>query len=77
MWRGASGKRGVWQKARERLAFSVVRKRAKEVESMLNRFGDRRFYDPLREINRQSEQMFGGVMRPAEGTQQVPTAVGT
>ena len=44
---------------------------------MLNRSSDRRFYDPLREINRQSEQMFGGVMGPAESTQQVPVAVGT
>lgn len=44
---------------------------------MLTQSSDRRFYDPLREINRQSEQMFGGVMRPAESTQQVPIAVRT
>ena len=44
---------------------------------MLNRSSDRRLLDPLREINRRSEQMFGGVMRPAESTQQVPIAVGT
>jgi hypothetical protein len=44
---------------------------------MLDRSGDRRFNDPPREMNRQSEQMFGGVTRPAEGNQQVPIAMGT
>jgi hypothetical protein len=42
---------------------------------MLTRSRDRGFYDPLSEINRPSEQMFGGFMEPAESTQQVPIAV--
>ncbi len=42
---------------------------------MLSRSRDRGFYDPLNEMNRLSEQMFGGLMRPAESTQQVPVAV--
>ena len=42
---------------------------------MLSRSRDRGFYDPLSEMNRLSEQMFGGLMRPAESTQQVPVAV--
>jgi hypothetical protein len=42
---------------------------------MLSRSGDRGFYDPLSAMNRLSEQMFGGLMRPAERTQQVPSAV--
>ena len=42
---------------------------------MLNRSSDRGFYDPLSEMNHLSEQMFGGLMRPAESTQQVPIAV--
>ena len=42
---------------------------------MLTRSRDRGFYDPLSEMNCLSEQMCGGLMRPAESTQQVPTAV--
>ena len=42
---------------------------------MLTRSRDRGFYDPLSEMNRLSEQKFGGLMRPAESTQQVPIAV--
>ena len=42
---------------------------------MLSRSRDRGFYDPLSEMNRLSEQMFGGLMRPAERTQQVPIMV--
>jgi hypothetical protein len=42
---------------------------------MLTRSRDRGFYDPLSEMNRHSEQVFGGLMRPAESTQQVPIAV--
>ncbi len=42
---------------------------------MLSRSRDRGFYDPLSEMNRLSEQMFGGLMRRAESTQQVPIAV--
>ena len=42
---------------------------------MLSRSRVRGFYDPLSELNRPSEQMFGGLMRPAESTQQVPVAL--
>jgi len=42
---------------------------------MLTRSRDRGFYDPLSEMNRLSEQMFGGLMRPAESAQQVSIAV--
>ena len=42
---------------------------------MLSRSRDRGFYDPLSEMNRLSEQMFGGLMSPAQSTQQVPVAV--
>ncbi len=42
---------------------------------MLSRSKHLGFYDPLSETNRLSEQMFGGLMRPAESTQQVPIAV--
>ncbi|HEU4493488.1 MAG TPA: hypothetical protein VFR69_04820 [Rubrobacteraceae bacterium] len=42
---------------------------------MLSRSRDRGFYDPLCGMNRLSEQMFGGLMRLAERTQQVPIAV--
>ena len=41
---------------------------------MLSRSRDRGFYDPLSEMNRLSEQMFGGLMRPAESAKQVPIA---
>ena len=41
---------------------------------MLTRSSDRGFYDTLSEMNRLSEQMFGGLMRPVESTQQVPIA---
>ena len=47
----------------------------KEVQSMLTRSKERGFYDPLSEMNRLSEQMFGGLMRPAASTRQVPVAV--
>jgi hypothetical protein len=50
-------------------------KRAKEVQSMLSRSRDRGFCDPLSEMNRLSEQMFGGLMRPVESSRQVPIAV--
>jgi hypothetical protein len=40
-----------------------------------SRSRDRGFYEPLCEMNRLSEQMFGGLMRLAERTQQVPIAV--
>jgi hypothetical protein len=43
---------------------------------MLNQSRDRRLYDPLSEMNRSSERMFVGLMRPAQSTQQVPIAVG-
>ena len=42
---------------------------------MLTRSKERGFYDPLSEMNRLSEQMFGGLMSPAQSTQQVPIAV--
>jgi hypothetical protein len=42
---------------------------------MLTRSKDRGFYDPLSEMNRLSEQMFGGLMRSAASPQQVPIAV--
>ena len=42
---------------------------------MLIRSRDRGSYDPLSEMNRHSEQMFGDLMRPAESTQQLPSAV--
>jgi hypothetical protein len=42
---------------------------------MLSRSRDRGFYNPLNEMNRLSEQMFGGLMRSAESTQQVPIVV--
>ena len=42
---------------------------------MLSRSRDRGFYDPLSEMDRPSEQMFGGLMRSAESIQQVSIAV--
>ena len=42
---------------------------------MLSRSSARGVYDPLSEMNRLFEQMFGGMMRSAESTQQVPIAV--
>ena len=42
---------------------------------MLSRSRDGGFYDPLSEMDRPSEQMFGGLMSPAESIQQVPVAV--
>ena len=42
---------------------------------MLSRSRDRGFYDTLSEMNRLSEQIFGGLMRSAESIQQVPIAV--
>ena len=42
---------------------------------MLSRSRDRGYYDPLSEMDRPSEQMVGGLMRPAESTRQVPVAV--
>jgi hypothetical protein len=42
---------------------------------MLSRSRNRGFYNPLNERNRLSEEMFGGLMRPVESTQQVPIAV--
>jgi hypothetical protein len=42
---------------------------------MLTRSSDRGFYDPLSEMDRPSEQKVGGLMRPAESTQQLPIAV--
>ena len=42
---------------------------------MLTRSSDRGFYAPLSEMNRLFEKMFGGLMRPAESTQQVSIAV--
>jgi hypothetical protein len=42
---------------------------------MLSRSRDRGFYDPLSEMYRLSEQMFGGLMKTAGSTQQVPIAV--
>jgi len=42
---------------------------------MLSRSRNCGFYNPLNERNRLSEQMFGGLMRPAGSTQQVPMAV--
>jgi hypothetical protein len=42
---------------------------------MLSRSSDRGFYDPLSEMNHLSEQMFGGLIRSAESTRQVPIAV--
>ena len=42
---------------------------------MLRRSRGCGFYDPLNEMNRLSKQMFGGLMRSAESTQQVPVAV--
>ena len=35
----------------------------------------RGIYDPLSEMNRLSEQMFGGLMGSEKSTQQVPVAV--
>ncbi len=43
---------------------------------MLSQSRDRQLYDPLSEMNRSSERMFVGPMRPAQSTQQVPIAVG-
>jgi hypothetical protein len=43
---------------------------------MLSRSRDRGLYDPLGGVNRSSERMFVGLMRPAQSTQQVPIAVG-
>ena len=43
---------------------------------MLSQSRDRRLYDPLSEMNRSSERMLDGLMRPAQRTQQVPIAVG-
>jgi hypothetical protein len=48
----------------------------KEVQSVLNRSRDRGFYHPLGEMNRLSEQMFGGLMGSAEGNHRVPIVVG-
>ncbi len=42
---------------------------------MLSRSSDRGFYDPLSEMNHLFEKMFGGLMRSAASTQQVPVAV--
>ena len=42
---------------------------------MLTRSKERGFYDPLSEMNRLSEHRFGGLMRTAGSTQQVPIAV--
>ncbi len=42
---------------------------------MLTRSRDRGFYYPLSEMNRLSEQIFGGLMGPAESVQQVAIAV--
>jgi hypothetical protein len=42
---------------------------------MLSQTRDRRLYDPLSEMNRSSERMFVGLIRPAQSTQQVPIAV--
>ena len=42
---------------------------------MLSRSRDHGFYDPLSEMNRLSEQKFGGLMGSEESTQQVPVAV--
>jgi HSP20 family protein len=48
-----------------------ARKQEKEVEdTMLSRYRGRGFYDPLSEMNRLFDQMFGGVSRRAESTQQ-------
>jgi hypothetical protein len=41
---------------------------------MQTRSRDRGFYDPPREMSRLSEQMFGGLMGPAECTPQFPIA---
>ena len=46
------------------------RKREKEVQSMLSRYRGRGFYDPLSEMNRLFEQMFGGTTRRPENSQQ-------
>ena len=46
------------------------RMREKEVQSMLSRYRGRGFYDPLSEMNRLFEQMFGGTTRRPENTQQ-------
>ena len=54
---------------------AVLGEASEGVQTMLSRFRDRGFYDPLSEMNRLSEQMFGGLMRPAESTQQAPIAV--
>ena len=43
---------------------------------MLSKSRDRRLYDPLSERSRSSERMFGGLMRPAQSTQQAPIAAG-
>ena len=42
---------------------------------MLSQTRDRRLYDPLSEMNRSSERMFVGLIRPAQSTQQVPIEV--
>jgi hypothetical protein len=42
---------------------------------MLSRSRDRGFCDPLSEMNRLSEQMFGGLMKPVESSRQVSIAV--
>ena len=46
------------------------RMREKEVQSMLSRYRGRGFYDPLSEMNRLFEQMFGGTTRRPENSQQ-------
>ena len=42
---------------------------------MRSRSRDRGFYEPLCEMNRLSEQMFGGLMKPVESSRQVSIAV--
>jgi HSP20 family protein len=44
--------------------------REKEVLSMLSRYRGRGFYDPLSEMNRLFEQMFGGTTQRPENSQQ-------
>jgi len=43
---------------------------------MLSQSRDRRLYDPLSEMNRSSERMFGGLTRSVQSTKQMPIAVG-
>src|SRR5918997_758667 len=62
---GSSGR----EKA-EVLPRGARRMREKEVQSMLSRYRGRGFYDPLSEMNRLFEQMFGGTTRRPEKSEE-------